>query len=242
MMRNGIVRQVVMFAVLAVCTGELQAGSTVVTRVDGTIGKFTLTSPNPNNNTTAVLAFNTITTTMFNGQAVPAGITTQLDSFIINIGPVAGPAGYTTFAVNPSGGFLNPYQFRFPNLNPGGSGASFGLFGNSITPPTFQPNAIMIPTDPAGVNTLLVTTTGIPRFNGNNNYDFTKITTFSLSLNAPNVDGKMVNLATIIQKGGTATGAGTFVLTAAVPEPSSLGLLATGACALAAFVARRPRR
>ena len=85
-MCKGIVRQVVMFAVLAVGTGELRAGPLVVTQINGTIGQFTLTSPNPNANNpkTALLSFDTITTTLFNGQAVPAGTTTQLDSFIIN--------------------------------------------------------------------------------------------------------------------------------------------------------------
>ena len=227
-MWNRIVRNAVMFAVLAVGAGELR-GATVVTRVDGTIGRFTLTSPNPNNNATALLTFNDITTTKFNGKAVPAGITAQLDSFVINLKPVAGPAMYTTFSINPAGGFLSPYQFRFLTLTPGSGGASFGLFGNSLVPPAFLPNAIMIPNNPASANTLLITTTGIPRRNGNDNYDFTKITTFFLSLTAPNVDGKVVNLAAIIEKGGTATGTGTFVLVAA--EPSSLGLLASGALA-----------
>ena len=240
-MCKGILRQVVMFAVLAVGTEELRAGPLVVTQINGTIGQWTLTSPNPNPNNpnTALLSFDTITTTLFNGQPVPAGTTTQLDSFIINLVPVAGPPMFTTFAVNSAGGFLsNPYQFRLTTLNPGGSGASFGLFGNSVTPPNFQPNAIMIPNN--SPNTLIVTTTGTPRVNGNPNYDFTNITTFSLTLMAPNVQNQVVNLANIIQNGGTATGTGTFVLTA--PEPSSLCLLATGALALAAFVARRPRR
>jgi hypothetical protein len=74
----------------------------IVDRIDGTIGQFTLTSPNPTNNKSALLAFPTITTTMFNGKAV-AGITTQLDSFIIDRTPVAGPAGFNTFAVIPPG-------------------------------------------------------------------------------------------------------------------------------------------
>jgi PEP-CTERM motif len=242
-MRNLIVRPVVacaFIALLAIGSGELRAGPLVVTRVDGTIGKFTLVSPNPDKEGTAVLTFNTLNVTMFNGQAVPDGITTQLDRFIINLTPVAGPAGYTTFSINPSGGFFAAYQFRMINLMPGGGTASFGLFGNTIDPPGFQPNAILIPNNAASVNTLLVTTTGTPRYNGNNNYNFTNLKVFSLSLTAPNVDGQMVNLATIIQKGGTATGTGTFSLT--VPEPSSFGLLAVGATVVAVFVARRPRR
>jgi hypothetical protein len=237
-MWNRIVGLVVLFASLVVGTAELRAGGMVINRIDGTIGQFTLTSPNPNINMTAVLAFPTITTTMFNGQAVPAGIVTQLDSFIINRTPIAnGPAGYTTFAVI-APGLTDAYQFRFTTLMPGGSGASFGLFGNSVTPPAFQPNAILIPNN--ATNTVMVTTTGIPRRNGNANYDFTNIRTFSLTVTAPNVQGQPVNLANIIQNGGMATGSGTFFLSS-VPEPSSVVLLALGTLGLATTVARRSR-
>jgi hypothetical protein len=90
-------------------------------------------------------------------------------------------------------------------------------------------------------NTLTVTTTGTYRGNGNPNYDFTKITSFQLNLTAANNMGQPVNLATIIQKGGTATGTGTFTLYS-VPEPSSVVLLALGTLGLAVAVSRRPRR
>lgn len=215
---------------------EQARGGQVITKIDGTIGGFTLTSPNPNSDTSAVLAFPTITTTMFNGAAVN-GFTTQLDNFVINRTPVDGPAGFTTFAVIPPG-LTDAYQFRFVNLNPGA--ASFGLFGNSVTPPNFRPTAILIPNDPAKKNTLIVQTTGIPRRNSSDAYDFTQIETFTLVITAPDVDGRKVDLAAIIRNGGRATGAGTFALRAA-PEPSTLTLAVLGAAlGLGAFRRRRP--
>jgi PEP-CTERM motif len=234
-MWNRIVRLAVLFAVPIVGAGELQAGGMVVTRVDGTIGTWTLTSPNPNNANQAVLLFQMVTPTKFNGQAVPDGTTGNITQFFINLTPVAGPAGNTTFGVgNP--GLSGVYQTQLITAN---GTASFGLFGNSATPPAFQPNAILIPNN--ATNTLTVTTTGTYRGNGNPNYDFTKITSFQLNLTAANNMGQPVNLATIIQKGGTATGTGTFILSA-VPEPSSVVLLALGTLGLARVASRRPRR
>ena len=215
----------------------MRAGALTVNQVNGTIGQFTLTSPNPNDSTnmTALLAFPTITTTMINGQNAPDGITTSLDSFVFNRTPVAGQAGYTTFALA-APGLTGAYQFRLMNLNPGA--VTFGLFGSSAKPPNFMPNAILIPNN--SPNTLIVQTTLAIRTSVASNYDFSALQTFSLSLTAPNVMGKPVNLANIIQNGGSAMGTGSFVLS--VPEPSSLVLVATGGLALIALVARRTQR
>jgi hypothetical protein len=109
------------------------------------------------------------------------------------------------------------------NLPPGGAGASFGLFGNSLTPPAFQPNNVFVPTDPNLTNTLFITSSVTGRANGSN-LDFSNLVFVRIDLKANDQDGKPVNLRDVLVNGGTATGTGTYVMT--VPEPSSLLLAA----------------
>jgi hypothetical protein len=197
--------------------------------VKGTIGSWTLTSPDPGDptNTRTVLTFDNIQAEIFDAAGNSLGtFPGNATPFYIVRTPVANPpAGTTLFAMSANGPFLgNPYQLRLMNLPPNNSaGVSFGLFGNSLTLPAFQPNSVFVPTDPDLTNTLFITSSVTGRANGSN-LDFSNLVYVRIDLKADDQNGQPVNLRDVLVNGGTATGTGTFVMT--VPEPSSLSLAA----------------
>lgn len=205
-----------------------RASAEPIVLVKGTIGSWSLTSPDPNDNTNtrAVLTFDNIQAEIFDSTGKSLGMFPgNATPFYIVRTPVDNPpAGTTLFAMSANGPFLgNPYQLRLMNLPPGGAGASFGLFGNSVTPPAFQPNSVFVPTDPNLTNTLYITSTVTGRANASN-LDFSNLVFLRIDLKADDQNGKPVNLRDLLVNGGTATGSGTFVMM--VPETSSLTLAA----------------
>jgi hypothetical protein len=222
-----------------------RASAEPIVLVKGTIGSWTLTSPDPNDptNTRAVLTFDNIQAEIFDSTGKSLGtFPGNATPFFIVRTPVDNPpAGTTLFAMSASGPFLgNPYQLRLMNLPPDNTaGASFGLFGNSLMPPAFQPNNVFVPTDPNLTNTLFITSTVTGRANGSN-LDFSNLVFVRIDLKANDQNGKPVNLRDVLVNGGTATGTGTFVMT--VPEPSSLLLAAIAILGGCLFLPSRRRR
>jgi hypothetical protein len=108
--------------------------------ISGSIPSFTLTSPNPNSGTQALLEFSGITTDL---GGIVGQYPTSFGRFTISRTPVPGPAGYLTFLVGPAD---TQGTVKVIDGLPSGS-ASFDLSGLVAT----------VPTDPALSNTMIVT-------------------------------------------------------------------------------------
>jgi hypothetical protein len=208
---------------LAVFSGKLVYAEPI-SKIDGTIQTFTLTSPSPFGSG-ALLAFNGTTTSL---DSTPVSIPTTFGPLSISRNPNS-QSGFTEFDVGPA---LTIGAVKINRGLPGGGDVFFDLSSLFAA----------VPTDPAHSNTLAVL--GREDVNTNTStLDFSRFNPGMVELDFETSPG--IDLASVITDGGMATGTGSFhqigVAFVLVPEPPTIILLATGALGLLGYAWRQRR-